>query len=120
MTTASSHDHGMAIGDKVIQHVRFSFDGDSAVFTAAGVADSWNGWLVPVVDRATLGAVIARLNERDEERTTELVDLHDASVVVYEFSWDNECRELVNEMQLTPDADGNYRLDLGLTLAAVQ
>lgn len=47
MTTASSHDHGMAIGDKVIQHVRFSFDGDSAVFTAAGVADSWNGWLVP-------------------------------------------------------------------------
>jgi hypothetical protein len=106
--------------DTVSSQIRFGFDGDTATFTAARVADSWNGWLVPVVDRATLGAVLARMNERDEERSTELVDGRNASVTLYEFEWDDEGRALVNEMELMADADGNYRLDLGLTLVETQ
>jgi hypothetical protein len=39
--------------------------------------------------------------------------------MVYEFEWDEEGRELVNETMITPDVDGNYLLDLGLTLVMV-
>ncbi|MDT5050062.1 MAG: hypothetical protein QOG75_5966 [Mycobacterium sp.] len=98
---------------------RFGFDGDDAVFTAHGAGPNWNGWFVPIVDHETLVAVVVRMNERDIERTTELVDLTAGVVVLYEFEWDHEGRVLVNESVITPDVDGNYLLDVGLTLVAL-
>jgi hypothetical protein len=98
---------------------RFGFDGDDAVFTAHGAGPNWNGWFVPIVDHETLVAVVVRMNERDIERATELVDLTAGVVVLYEFEWDHEGRVLVNESVITPDVDGNYLLDVGLTLVAL-
>ena len=64
----------------------FGFEGDDAVFTAHGAGPNWNGWFVPIVDHETLVAVVARMNERDVERTTELVDLSAGVVVLMSSS----------------------------------
>lgn len=97
---------------------RFGFDGDDTVFIAQGTGPDWNGWIVPIVDRENLVAVVSRMNLRDSERTIELVDVS-GGVILYEFEWVDEGRELANEAMITRDLDGNYLLDLGLTLVTV-
>lgn len=98
--------------------IRFSFDGDPAIFTAHGQGPPWNGWLCPIVDARTLRAVIARLAEITDDRYVHLAlhDPHGATFTEYEKNSDGRRGDLVTEHDLSPDADGHYLLDLGLTL----
>ncbi|TXI53176.1 hypothetical protein [Mycolicibacterium mageritense] len=98
--------------------IRFSFDGDPVVFTAHGHGPRWNGWLCPIVDAHTLSAVITRLAEITDDRYVQLA-LHDArgaTFTEHEKNSDGQRGDLLTEHNLSPDADGHYLLDLGLTL----
>ncbi len=95
---------------------RFRFAGDDLVtFEAHGFAGDWNGALVPIVDAATLRAVLARLNEHDTERRVAAAATRDGAVQVTEFWRDGG--EPIGTVVLTPDQAGLYILDCGLTLS---
>lgn len=99
--------------------IRFKFDGDDQVFAAHGQGGYWNGWLCPIVDRATLAAVIDRMNARDEAdgdwRTELRWEGHNAVIRQVDLHTGDEEWELT----INPDSDGHYLLNMGLTLAAV-
>lgn len=94
----------------------FAFDGDTRVFTAQGCGENWNGWLRPIVDRDTLVAVVARMNERDDERRTDL-EWRGGEAVIREVDR-GDGTELWRGV-MSPDSDGNYLMDMGLTLAEI-
>jgi hypothetical protein len=96
--------------------IRFAFDGDTRVFTAHGRASHWNGWLRPMVDRDTLVAVVDRMNERDTERRTEL-RWRGGEALIREV--DRVDGTELWQGVMSPNADGRYLLDMGLTLAEV-
>ena len=98
--------------------IRFSFDGDPVVFTAHGQGPHWNGWLRPIVDSRTLSAVIIRLAEITDDRYVHLTYAagNVATFTEYEKESGGRRGDLVTEHAISPDADGRYLLDLGLTL----
>jgi hypothetical protein len=59
------------------------------------IASTWNGWAVPVVDRATLESVIQVRNET--------------------LTWEGDIALLNAEDRLRPDPEGLYTLDIGWT-----
>lgn len=98
--------------------VRFSFDGDGAVFTAHGHGPHWNDWLCPTVDTDTLRAVISRLAEITEDRHVQIAwDAGNAATFTeYDNNSDGTRGTLITEHTMRPNAAGHYLLDLGLTL----
>jgi hypothetical protein len=98
--------------------IRFSFDGDGAVFTAHGHGPHWNGWLCPIVDTGTLRAVISRLADITEDRHVRIAwDAgNTATFTEYDKNSDGTRGTLITEHTMRPNAAGHYLLDLGLTL----
>jgi len=97
--------------------IRFSFDGDSTVFTAHGAGPHWNGWLCPILDADTLKAVVARLADLSDDRIVDLA-FTDTIATITEYGRNSDGSRSVELCTFTaaPDTDGHYLLDFGLTL----
>jgi hypothetical protein len=81
------------------------------------VATTGNGWLVPLVDRDSLAAVTARMNELDDERRVGVM-WTDTEAVVREL--DGVDGGELNRFALPVDASGRVHLRIGLTFVEVR
>lgn len=100
----------------------FCLDGDDVRFPAIAWGRRWNGWECPIVASSTLAAVVARLNEREQQaasRPEARWELHfapDGEAVIYEYTLLSSERNPSGEFHIAPDCDGGYELNMGLTL----
>lgn len=90
---------------------QFVIAGDAIAFPAAAFDTPWNGWTVPIVDRGTALAAMARLNDVDDERELTVVPDGDALVLTERY---RHSGEFLATTRLVP-TEGLYRLALGFT-----
>lgn len=96
---------------------RFRLRGDTAEFSAYARGAGGDGHTYPVVDRATLAAVIARRNALDNGRISDITFHAGAGATVREYHWDDDGRALDATHTVNPHGSGFYLLDMDLPLA---
>lgn len=99
--------------------MKFRFDGFPETFNAKAFGPTWNGWAQPIVTEDTLREVTVYWDSIDDEMFHTILVTPDGTATVANRYRDPDAEYdegASYDNVLTPDAEGGYMLNLGLTL----